>query len=443
MKKRKYSKSYIRFVKKSVKLYKVILPCAFFGLLILGLFVSLLFPLRPKYSENEKRELATFPAFSFSSLASGDFFRGIDTWFSDTFPFREAMITANEKLVALRGFGDRVYGLNDENVEAPVPPINSDVTTTEPQITQEEPTVPDQLGEVTQKLSSIVVVGDTGYEYCSFNQTAADQYVSIVNKTAQKLSGKAKVYTMLVPTSIDITMSDSVRKNMNTSDQKAAIEYISSSFSESVTNVDLYTAMRMHRDEYIYYRTDHHWTALGAYYAYEQFAATRQIKAVSLERFEKTNYGEFLGSFYTNTNNSAMKKNPDELIAYVPPYKTTLKYTDTSGGVVDWFLVNDVSSYPVSQKYSAFTAGDNPYTVIENLNRKKGRTCVIVKESFANALIPYMVYNYKKVYVVDYRYYNQSFVELAEKVGAKDVIFINNMSAVRNETLMNRMNAIS
>ena len=95
MKKRKHSKKYIKAIKKAVKLYKVILPSAFVGLLLLGLFVSLLIPLRPSFSENEKRELARFPSFSFSALFDGSFFRGIDSWFSDTFPFRYAMISAN------------------------------------------------------------------------------------------------------------------------------------------------------------------------------------------------------------------------------------------------------------------------------------------------------------------------------------------------------------
>ena len=138
-----------------------------------------------------------------------------------------------------------------------------------------------------------------------------------------------------------------------------------------------------------------------------------------------------------------MKKNPDELYAYMPPYKTKLQFTQTDGKVIDWFLVNDTSSYPVSQKYSAFTAADNPYTVIENLERKKGKTCVIIEESFANAVIPYIVYNYKKVYVIDYRYYKQGFISLAEKVKANDVVFINNMSAVRSESLIDRMSAIA
>ena len=446
MKKRKHSPKYIKAVKKSVKLYKVILPCAFVGMLVLGLLVSLIIPLRPKFSEKEKRELAKFPSFSFSALADGSFFRGIDAWFSDTFPFREAMISANEKVENLRGFGDRIYGLNnDVNITIPSADNSKPENTTEENTTEEEkePTVPEQLGAVVQKLSNVAVIGDAGYEYCSFNQSVADMYASIVNKTANKLSGKAKVYSMLVPTSIDITMPDKVREEMNTCNQKEGMDYIYGKMSSQVTPVNVYKALRMHRDEYIYYRTDHHWTALGAYYAYEQFAKVKEVKPISLDRFEKKSFGEFLGSFYTNTNSSAMKKNPDDLEAYIPPYKTKLQFTQTNGQVIDWFLINDVSSYPISEKYSAFTAADNPYTYIENQSREKGKTCIVVKESFGNAIIPYMVYNYKKVYVIDYRYYQKGIIQLALEVGADDVVFINNMSAVRSESLISRMNAIT
>ena len=446
MKKRKHSPKYIKAVKKSVKLYKVILPCAFVGMLVLGLLVSLIIPLRPKFSEKEKRELAKFPSFSFSALADGSFFRGIDAWFSDTFPFREAMISANEKVENLRGFGDRIYGLNnDVNITVPSADNSKPENTTEENTTEEEkePTVPEQLGAVVQKLSNVAVIGDAGYEYCSFNQSVADMYASIVNKTANKLSGKAKVYSMLVPTSIDITMPDKVREEMNTCNQKEGMDYIYGKMSSQVTPVNVYKALRMHRDEYIYYRTDHHWTALGAYYAYEQFAKVKEVKPISLDRFEKKSFGEFLGSFYTNTNSSAMKKNPDDLEAYIPPYKTKLQFTQTNGQVIDWFLINDVSSYPISEKYSAFTAADNPYTYIENQSREKGKTCIVVKESFGNAIIPYMVYNYKKVYVIDYRYYQKGIIQLALEVGADDVVFINNMSAVRSESLISRMNAIT
>ena len=452
MKKKKYPKRFIKGVKKYIKLSKPLLPGLFFLCLTLGMLFYLIIPLRPTYSEFEKRELASFPKFSVSALVSGSYFKDIDTWFADTFPFRERLISANSKLSELRGVGDKIYGLNDMAVQT-VPQASSEKTTEaesgnkEPSETTEkqtEPTVPDQINDVTQTLGGILVIGDTGYEYCSFHQDVADKYVGIINKTAQQLKGVSNVYCMVVPTSIDITMSDNVRKgkNITSCDQSEVARYIYDSLNTGAKSVDLYTQLRMHRDEYVYFRTDHHWTALGAYYAYVRFCETAGYKPMSLEKYEKVSYGDFLGSFYGKTKNSDMKKNPDELIAYLPPYKSSLTFTDTQGKSFNWELVHDVSNYPISEKYNSFAGSDNPFTVIENLSKEKGKTCLVIKESFGNAMIPFLVGKYKKVYVIDYRYYKKGIITFAKQNKIDDVLFINNASAVRSDTLIERMRVI-
>ena len=450
MKKKKYPKRFIKGVKKYIKLSKSLLPGLFFLCLTLGMLFSLIIPLRPTYSEFEKRELASFPKFSFSALVSGSYFKDIDTWFADTFPFRERLISANSKLSELRGVGDKIYGLNDMAVQT-VPQASSEKTTEaesgnkEPSETTEkqtEPTVPDQINDVTQTLGGVLVIGDAGYEYCSFHQDVADEYVGIINKTAQQLKGVSNVYCMVVPTSMDITMSDNVRKGINSCDQSEVAKYIYDSLNTGAKSVDLYTQLRMHRDEYVYFRTDHHWTALGAYYAYAKFCETAGYKPMSLEKYEKVSYGDFLGSFYGDTNNSSMKKNPDELIAYLPPYKSSLTFTNTQGKSFNWELVHDVSNYPISEKYNSFAGSDNPFTVIENLSKEKGKTCLVIKESFGNAMIPFLVGKYKKVYVIDYRYYKKGIITFAKQNKIDDVLFINNASAVRSDTLIERMRVI-
>lgn len=446
-KKKKYSKRLITGVKKYIRLSKPLLPGLFFLCLTVGMLLSLIIPLRPTYSEVEKRELAKFPKFSVAAFVSGAYFKDIDTWFADTFPFREKLISANSKLSELRGVGDRVYGLNDLAVQT-IPNASDSTTnqeetasseTTEPQT---EPTVPDQINDVTQSLGGVLVIGDTGYEYCSFHQEVADKYVGIVNKTAKQLEGISSVYCMIVPTSMDITMSDNVRAGINSCNQSEVADYIYGSLNTGAESVDLYTQLRMHRDEYVYFRTDHHWTALGAYYAYVRFCETAGYKALSLSRFEKVSYGDFLGSFYGDTNNSAMKKNPDELIAYLPPYQSSLTFTDTKGRSYNWDLVHDVTNYPISEKYSSFAGSDNPFTVIENLSKEKGKSCLVIKESFGNAMIPFLVGNYKKVYVIDYRYYKNGLITFAKENKIDDVLFINNASAVRSDTLIERMRVI-
>ena len=450
MKKKKYPKQFIIRVKKYIKLSKSLLPGLFFLCLTLGMLFSLIIPLRPTYSDVEKRELAKFPEFSFTALVSGSYFKDIDTWFADTFPFREGLITVNSKLSELRGVGDRIYGLNDMAVQT-VPEVTSgkEPEKTEKEETsatiekQTEPTVPDQINDVTQTLGGVLVIGDSGYEYCSFHQNVADKYAGIINKTAKELKGISSVYCMVVPTSMDITISDNVRKGINSCDQSEVAKYIYDSLNTGAKTVDLYTQLRMHRDEYVYFRTDHHWTALGAYYAYEKFCETAGYKPITLDKYKKVSYGDFLGSFYGDTNNSAMRKNPDELIAYLPPYKSSLTFTNPEGKSFNWDLVHDVSNYPISQKYNSFAGSDNPFTVIENLSKEKGKTCLVIKESFGNAMIPFLVGKYKKVYVIDYRYYKKGIIAFAKQNKINDVLFINNASAVRSDTLIERMRLIA
>lgn len=315
--------------------------------------------------------------------------------------------------------------------------------TTEPEETTEEEETTLGKPKDAETIGAIVIVEDAAYEYYNFVQSAADSFVGVINSAASKLSGKAQVYSVVVPTSIDITLDDSTRASLNTSDQQKAINYLYGSMNQSVKVVGLYDTLRAHRNEYIYYRTDHHWTALGAYYGYLEFAKAAGFTPVDINKFEKASYGQFLGSFYGDSKKSSkLEKNADELIAYKPDYSTTLNYTDTKGNTYNWPLVNDVSSYNPSYKYSAFTAGDNPYTIIENNDNTSGKSCVIVKESFANAMIPFIVGNYKTVHVIDYRYWNGKLADFVAKNNIDDVIFINNISATRNAQLVSSLQGI-
>lgn len=464
--------------KKSKRKMQVAL---FSALMIAGMAVSLIIPLRPTVSESEKRELAKFPKFSVAALVSGEYFDGIDTWFSDTFPFRETLTNVNTKLTSWYGFGDKVSSMSgtkgDDIPDAPTRPSESpdspasnttqtgetetasqtENTTqastqpTETESTQEntENTVATQENtsstqenteaqpKKTETLGGILVAGKSAYEYYNFVQSSADSYINIVNKTAKKLKGTATVYNMLIPTSIDITLDDATRKSVSSSDQKKAIEYFYGSMTSQVKTIEVFDAIKAHRKEYIYFRTDHHWTAKGAYYAYVELAKAAGKTPVDIEKFEKVSYGEFLGSFYSETKqNKKLKKNADELIAYKPYYSTTLNYTDNRGNKYTWPIINDVSDYNVAYKYSCFAAGDQPYAKVVNNEIEKGPVCVVIKESFGNALIPFMAGNYKKIYIIDYRYWKGDIYNLVEKNKVDDVFIINNMSATRNKMLI-------
>ncbi len=441
---------------------KVQIRLFFIALMALAV-ISWIIPLHPKQSEAEKRELAKFPAFSVQALVSGDYFDGINTWFSDTFPFRDLYVTANGRFKALLTLGgDTIHGeveQGDDIPDQPKPddgsadePSADEPSTDEPNGAQEgdapdhEIVEPDMTDVPVEKLDAILIAGNSAYEYYNFSQSAADTYVKTMNRAASLLEGKATVYDMIVPTSMDITLPASVRKNVNSADQRKAMDYMYSSMSDGVKKVDIYDNLRNHRDEYIYFRTDHHWTALGAYYAYEDYCKARGTTPADLETdFTAKDYSGFLGSFYNDSGKNSALAAGDTITAYVPKDTNSIAITQNDGSPLNWMVVSDVTTWASSAKYSCFIGGDNAWSVIENPNVTDGSACIVIKESFGNAFVPFLVPDYQKVYVVDYRYISkvksEKLAALVDATGAKDVLFINNVSATRNESLMNAVSA--
>lgn len=316
-----------------------------------------------------------------------------------------------------------------------------DVAETESQ--EPQPQYPEITSDGKVKnYQSVVTVDDAAYELYTYLDDAAGNYADSINKVASALEGKADVYDMVIPLSSGITFPDNLKNEINSSDQHQAMQDIQAKMSDKVKTVDIYDALMQHRNEYIYFRTDHHWTALGAYYAYEQFCAAKGIDPEELSGYETKEFDGFLGSFYNDTSDAKMKANPDTVTAYVPHDESILHVTASDGTKYDWPVIYDVSNYAAGLKYSTFVASDNPYTEIENKSLTDGSACVVVKESFGNAFIPFLVDHYQTVYIVDYRYWTGSVSELAEAKGATDVIFLNNLSMIRNKSLVGKLHRI-
>lgn len=443
-KRKKIRKSLRKKVNRSTRRWQYTL---FLALLCIGFLVSWMFPLRPKHSESEKRDLTAFPTLSIQSLSSGDFFDGINLWFSDTFPFREAMVTANSKLKSLYGFGSRIYGLTDEQAdEIPDEPNEPAVLPVEDFDTIDE-TIGDAIevdNALVQNLGTIVVVNDAAYEIYNFSQTVADKYAAIINHSAQMLEGVSDVYDLVIPTSVDITMPDNERAKINSSSQADAIRYIFSCMTPQVHSVNVYNALRSHRTEYIYFRTDHHWTARGAYYAYTQFCRTMQTQPKPLDAFTEYKFDGFKGSFASETKkNTSLENHPDTIFAYDPIAETTLTYTQKNGKSMEWKIISDVTDWSATAKYSTFIGGDNPYTIITNASVPDGKKCLVVKESFGNAFVPFVAADFSEVHVVDYRYWRGNVNNFAKEHGIDVVLFINNISATRNSSLMNALQKVT
>ncbi len=466
---------------KSKKRFRLNSKCVitgFFVLLFAGAAVAVYLPLRPTYSEAEKRELTKFPEFSVASLLDGSYFSGISTWYADTFPFRETFIDVNSKIKSYYGVGDTINGFSDEigdeipivdnqqTTEPVTQPTTEEESTTEEKTTAEESTAEQSTAEkttqdegtdvsvpttlrvplknpVVQELGSVLVVNNAGYEYYHFVRSIADDYAAAINKASEQLKGTARVFDMIVPTSMDITLDDTVRSNVKASNQNDAINYMYSKISDDVIKVKTFDTLRAHNNEYIYFRTDHHWTALGAYYAYGEYTKAAGIKTARLADFNERKFDNFLGTFYNDSGkNPALEKDPDTVYAWAPKGNVTLKYTDKYGAVNNWKVIYDVSTWSRGTKYNTFVAGDQPYTHIVNPDIKDGSSVLVVKESFGNAMIPFLTENYAEIHVIDYRIWAGDVSDFVKQNGVQDVIFINNISATRNSGLVKEINAI-
>lgn len=288
----------------------------------------------------------------------------------------------------------------------------------------------------------VYVVGSAGYEMYNYVGSLAEKYQSTVNAVADSLSGVSQVYAMAIPLSSGITLPDELFSDIPGSDQAQAEKDILAGMGQNVKTIPLHDVMMSHRTEYIYFRTDHHWTALGAYYAYVQFCTAKGITPHNLSGYEVSQFPGFLGSFYNDGGKpDAMKNDPDTVNAYHPVSATaSMKYGDNENSTLTGGqVIFDESTASASLKYGTFIMGDNPFTVIENPEVSNGESCIVVKESFGNAFVPFLVDHYQTVYVVDYRYYSGSITQLARDKGVKDVLFVNNLSAIRGSYQMGKL----
>ncbi len=451
--------------KKVIKIRRIAYTSAsmFFMLTLATLFAfSFDFLHRPSFSESEKRELADFPDFSVEALLNGNYFDGINTWFSDTFPFRDSFVSIASGIKKCIGIGQSVHNFSENNADV-IPDVQQesqsfvDVVPVLPdnntQQSVSKPTLPagDKYtnpsqgngGEVIeQNFDSIYIYGNTAYEYYNFVRSTADRYSEVINIGADKASAAGiNFYNMIIPTSIDITLDETARQKLNSSDQRSAINHMNSLMNENVTKVHIFDLLKEHRNEYLYYRTDHHWTTLGAYYAYAQYMAVKGCQYKSLTDFDEYEFSGFLGSFYSDTNkNTALEKNPDTVYAYVPKSDISFRMLQKgSSDYIDWPLVCDVTDYSPSYKYLCFIGGDNPVSVIENSSLLDGKSCVFVKESFGNAFAPYLAAEYKTVYVIDYRHFDGNIIDFAKEKGVSDILVQNNISMTRNRELVEKL----
>lgn len=395
-----------------------LLALPFFLVLAALTVISFLIPLRPTFSDSEKRELTPFPEFSVEDLVSGDYFDDITLWFSDTFPGRENWISLSQQTANFHGYSEIA-------IEGPLVVSDAIPLETEPaEIAQESPeeTNAEEAAETTEPaeegwggvdagaaeidLGAAIQIGDAGFNQMGFNEGQANRYIDTMNRFAKALeSHGVRLISAPCPTSVGIMVEESYLDMLGCAPQDEIIAYLHDNMDDSIVKVNTFPNLIAHNDEYIYFRTDHHWTALGAYYAYEALCETLGYEAASLEEdFELWNQGDFKGTLYGKVRWPA-KLRMDTLDTYVPKGNITMyAHFKNNMNKAKYPIVADWSDKNPTGKYSAFLGSDCPMVEIVNEDLPEdGPVCMVVKDSFGNCYVPFLPKNYRTVYAVDYR----------------------------------------
>ncbi len=357
----------------------------------------------------------------------------------------------------------------ESTVPTTAAPESSTLPATEPAPSQEsteplpQPTPTDISvgpGDVDTKAyqsGTVFISEGAGYGAYYFGESASARYCEAVSLAARNLEGKAELYCLICPISTGVMLSDRVRTDLGFSDENQAMAWMYEHMDPLVHAVPVYGALKQHNDNYIYFHTDHHWTALGAYYAYREFCAQKGLRPHELQDFESYVYPGYLGSFLNYSNGSAeLKSNADTLWAYIPmgTNEMTTYLADGSGGYskCDWPIVKDVSSYDSGSYYLGFVAGDQPWSYAHNESLRDGSSALVVKDSYGNAFIPFLVDHYEHLYWIDYRQYRDwclwagvedaSISDFVARNSIQDVIIVNNIGSTGSDDNLRDMEQI-
>lgn len=423
---------------------------------------------KPTFSEYEKRELAPMPQFSLQALFEGTYLKDFEAHYADTFPFRESFIQLGAFLDELRGFrGEddvKIYSGNSQNAapepsssQAPPPSSSSSAAPPASQSGEsqgEESSQPESA--VSSKPEAPPEVPD-GYltEGCFVNgdracylfggyRPAAELYAQYISAFADRVADQATVYNIVVPTSGEFYLPEKYQQ-MSAS-QKDNIDYLYGLYGEMgsrVVPVDAYAWLALNTDQYIYFRTDHHWTALGAYYAYVAFCRETGMSYPSIHEFEKKTIPDFRGTIYAETRDPKLGENPDYVDYYITAtnykaYMTTKAEPDVRYEVPAW-----ADFAQGGNAYSVFIYGDNPVFEMDNLDIEDGNNVLLLKESYGNAFAPFLMANFDKAYVIDYRHYEKSLYDFVMEHNIQTVIFINNSFAANTVYHADRINYLA
>ena len=369
---------------KNNKKYKHLLSFSFI-LFILIMFVINIFKGEKEFSEEENRNLSKKPELTFNSFINGDYTEKFESYISDQLPGRRLFVNAKFKI-------DMLLGKSEVNGVF--------------------------IGKENQLMED--------FHESSNEQT--DDKVSAINEF-KKLHENANVSFMLIPTAAEI-LKEKLPRNAPVDSELEFMNYIQGNLNSNIKFISPYSALYENRDQYLYYRTDHHWTTKGAYIAYVEFCKTAGIEPKDEEEFNiQLVANDFYGSLTSKIGQRSGEG--DSINVYIPKENSEVVVNYVSEQRRSGSLYNS-ASLDEKDKYQVFTGGNHPHINIKSLGDPK-KKLLLVKDSYANSFLPFLTAHYGEIDVIDLRYYMDDVNKLMEEKGITDVLFLYNVNTFNSD----------
>ena len=206
--------------------------------------------------------------------------------------------------------------------------------------------------------------------------------------------------------------------------RKKRLEYVNARLN-GIFPVDVYSALLESQSNTLYFKTDHHWTTDGAYVAYNKFMEMSGGPVVAQSDFSRRENGEFYGSLYLKAKSQLIEQKKDTIFYYDITEKYDISMKMRAEDNVTEYGINSPMFNTDNNNYLLFFGGDHPIMEITNNSNPAGKTVVVIKDSYANAFLPWLVASSGKVVVIDPRSFGGSLVEEVERYNADELVVVN------------------
>ena len=355
------------------------LPGVIFMVLLLGLAGKEALSHQRTYSPVEKRELQTRPEISITKVLDGRFQKKYESYLRDQFPGRDHWVSFQTDMELFMGKNEihNVYiGKNHYLLE-----------------------------HYTEK---------------EFNPQQISKNLQALEKFVGKTKQNADVHVMMVPTKSWVLREKLPAFAPHYKEQKF-YDALQQKLEKEDVLISVEPVLDAHKEEEIYYRTDHHWTTLGAWYAYEQYtkAVSGDLQRAQRKKKFRCISKDFYGRTYAKINYA---RQADKIEIYEPADKLRVVY---NMGEKKTKTLYDFSFLKTADQYSVFTGGNQAVLEITG-GIKNGKTLLLIKDSFANSILPFLAEDYEKLVVVDLRQLNVSGDRLLEMFSPTDILILYN-----------------